>query len=236
MDKQEHQTTQPPVDLTRRRLTQGGLAAPVVLATLASKSALAAAPYNCTISGKLSGNTSSHGTDQPCAIGRSPGYWKHPGPPVNHTWCTWDPNQAFGGSSYDGAVLPDTFYWATKPMNPNKKVWVLPGASGATQAKLVEVLDSSFVQSNSGNSGQPYAALARAVIATVQNFCVHAPDYAIRAGEAIQMYVSVYNTGSYEVKPGVFWSAGCCTSYLESLYTLETGEAPWGSNSGCVGL
>lgn len=235
MDKQEHQTSQPPVNTTRRRLTQGGLAAPVVLASLASKNALATAPYNCTISGKLSGNTSSHGTEQPCAIGRSPGYWKHPGPPVNHTWCTWSPTQAFGGASYDGATLPDTFYWAPKPGKPSKKIWVLPGTPGATQAKLLEVLDASFTSGGSGNEGKPYAALARAVIATVQNFCVHGTDYGIRASEAIQMYVSVYNTGKYEVKSGIFWSAGCCTYYLESLYTLESGEDAYGT-PGCVGL
>jgi hypothetical protein len=77
MDKQERQTTPPTVNTARRRLAKGGLAAPVVLATLASKNALAAAPYNCTISGQLSGNTSSHGDPVDCSkLGRSPGFWK----------------------------------------------------------------------------------------------------------------------------------------------------------------
>jgi hypothetical protein len=236
MDKQEQQSKQPSVDATRRRLTQAGLAAPVVLATLASKNALAAAPYNCTISGMLSGNTSSHGKDQPCAIGRSPGYWKHPGPPVGHAWCCWNPDQVFGGSAYDGATLPDTFYWAPRPGHADQKVWVAPGSFGATQATLVQVLDASFTNGGSGNDGKPYAALARAVIATVQNFCVNGTDYAIRASEAIQMYISVYTSGHYEVKTGVYWSASCCTYYLESLYTLESGENNYGTSSGCVGL
>ena len=48
----------------RRRLTKGGLAAPVVLASLASKPVLAdfnfGVPWICTLSGQLSGNMSGH--------------------------------------------------------------------------------------------------------------------------------------------------------------------------------
>ncbi len=55
----QHDPTPP--NPSRRRLTKGGLAAPVVLASLASKNAFAAAPYLCTISGAMSGNLSPHG-------------------------------------------------------------------------------------------------------------------------------------------------------------------------------
>jgi hypothetical protein len=55
------ETEKKPVDLTRRRLAKGSLAAPIVLATLTSKNVLAAAPYQCTISGQLSGNASPNG-------------------------------------------------------------------------------------------------------------------------------------------------------------------------------
>jgi hypothetical protein len=58
-------------DVLRRRLTRGGLSIPVVLATLGSRPVLGAAPYNCTISGQMSGNTSSHGEPVPCRIGAS---------------------------------------------------------------------------------------------------------------------------------------------------------------------
>ena len=69
--------TQPQVNEQRRRLTRGGLAAPVVLGTLLSRPVLGAAPYNCTISGQLSGNVSSHGTPINCkTLGLSPGFWK----------------------------------------------------------------------------------------------------------------------------------------------------------------
>jgi hypothetical protein len=55
----------------RRRVTRGGLSIPVVLATFGSRPVLGAAPYNCTISGQLSGNTSSHGAPLPCGMGQS---------------------------------------------------------------------------------------------------------------------------------------------------------------------
>jgi len=59
----------------RRKLVKGGLASSVVLATLASKPVLGAVPYNCTISGQLSGNTSSHGV-APCnSLGKSSAEW-----------------------------------------------------------------------------------------------------------------------------------------------------------------
>ncbi|MEO8249858.1 MAG: hypothetical protein ABI589_10850, partial [Burkholderiales bacterium] len=65
-----------PTNLSRRRLAKGGMAAPVVLASIASKNAFATAPYLCTISGKMSNNMSPHGpagsTTQPnCKIGGS---------------------------------------------------------------------------------------------------------------------------------------------------------------------
>lgn len=70
------QDSLPQIDEQRRRLSKGGLAAPIVLGTLLSRPVLGAAPYNCTISGQLSGNTSSHGKPVPCnTLGKSPGYW-----------------------------------------------------------------------------------------------------------------------------------------------------------------
>lgn len=51
-----------PSNPARRRLAKGGLAAPVVLASLSSKNAFAAAlPYHCFVSGKLSNNMSPYG-------------------------------------------------------------------------------------------------------------------------------------------------------------------------------
>ena len=72
------ENTHPQVDEKRRSLTKGGLAAPIVLGTLLSRPVLGAAPYNCTISGQMSGNVSSHGAPVDCnTLGLSPGFWKN---------------------------------------------------------------------------------------------------------------------------------------------------------------
>ena len=65
--------TRPQVNEQRRRLTKGGLAAPVVMGTLLSRPVLGAAPHHCTISGQVSGNMSTHDQSILCStLGRSP--------------------------------------------------------------------------------------------------------------------------------------------------------------------
>lgn len=75
-DKQDanDQTTAPGVDQSRRKFTGAGLAGSGVIFTLASKPVMGS-NYWCTGSGGMSGNTSSHGTQQPC-LACTPGYWK----------------------------------------------------------------------------------------------------------------------------------------------------------------
>lgn len=70
MDKPELTPPRLP-DEKRRQLVRGGLAAPIVLGTLASKQALGGgASYGCSVSGKWSGG-STHGTAPNCKIGKS---------------------------------------------------------------------------------------------------------------------------------------------------------------------
>ena len=214
MSDHEIKSEHPQPDALRRQLVKGGLATTVVLATLTSKQVLGAATYNCTISGKMSGNTSGHGQNQACGIGLSPGYWKFPNSPQYHTWPagSWTPSTLFYGATCGGASFVNAF-----PAYPGKTLLQVLGTTG-------------------GNSSRPYAALARAVVATVLNSVKFAPNYAISGSEAIQMYNSVYSTGTYQPKPGVSWGAGCCTAYLESLYQLASGETAYGSTAGCTGL
>jgi len=75
-----NETPREPVNINRRRLAKGGLAAPIVLATLASKHALADPLYACTVSGKLSNNTSPHGPNpggvtSTCDTGNTAAEW-----------------------------------------------------------------------------------------------------------------------------------------------------------------
>ena len=59
-------------DELRRRLAKGGLAAPVVLASLASKQVLGSTPYSCTISGQISGNMSGQVQTSCSSLGSGP--------------------------------------------------------------------------------------------------------------------------------------------------------------------
>jgi len=101
------QDTLPQIDEQRRRLAKGGLAAPIVLGTLLSRPVLGAAPYNCTVSGKLSGNTSSHGAPVICyTLGKSPGYWGNQA--GTHPWTPLNKNALFNAvfaDAYPGMTL-----------------------------------------------------------------------------------------------------------------------------------
>lgn len=69
------QNTRPQVDEQRRRLTKGGLVAPVVIGTLLSRPVLGAAPHNCTLSGQMSGNVSTHEQGDCSTLGLAPSYY-----------------------------------------------------------------------------------------------------------------------------------------------------------------
>lgn len=69
----------PPTDpvMSRRRFARGGFAATALLGSLPSTPVLGQDVfYNCTLSGKLSGNMSHHGVVDCTTLGRSPDYWR----------------------------------------------------------------------------------------------------------------------------------------------------------------
>jgi hypothetical protein len=105
MSEQKSDSTQPTqaevVNTSRRRLTTAALAGPVVLGTLASKQALGAVPYQCTISGQISGTGSVRPQEAVVcsSLGRSPGFWK------NH-WSCWGIDGVVNGITVRGAFRP----------------------------------------------------------------------------------------------------------------------------------
>lgn len=209
MDKQEKQTTQPLADPTRRRLTQAGLAAPVVLATLASKNALAATPYNCTVSGMLSGNTSSHGTPVPCnTLGVSPGCWKSP-----HVCGT--------ASTYSNTRWPGPY----KPSTPFKTAFSSYPAGFDTKTMLQGL--------STGGGGN--IAFARAAIASLLNSLRFAPDYPLSPDQVQKLFNATCNGGTItlsNVFPGITgttaWGMSDVKKYFESLYGGNSDQCPAG--------
>lgn len=191
-------------NLSRRRLARGGLALPVVLATLASKPVLGAAPYNCTISGALSGNTSTHGEEMRCSsLGRSPGYWK------NHAsvWPNFAPNTAFKD------VFADAYWWISQNANA---VELCPAQylNCSPDPTLIQVLTSTAGMRPNLN----YPALGRAAVASLLNAYQFAPDYPLTPAQVVAMFNAVYLGGTYQVNPTTSWNAAQVMIYFESLY------------------
>jgi hypothetical protein len=112
---------QPQVNEQRRRLAKGGLAAPIVVGTLLSRPVLGAAPHNCTISGQLSGNVSTHEQGICSTLGVSPA-----------TWVDKESNLIRKNAQFAAVGFTDT-YWAKN--GSNKLITTEPckqqGARGA---------------------------------------------------------------------------------------------------------
>jgi hypothetical protein len=197
----------------RRRLAKGGLAAPVVLATLASKPVLGTEniPYHCTISGKLSGNTSSHHDTTNCqTLGYSPGYWKNhsswPAPMMSYSPAAG----ACVGSSPNVNQLFRTFF--ADVFRCNNGV-VGDASSGIKPATLLQVLNTG-----GGLNDTAILALGRAAVASRLNALLFAGTYPLTPQKVTDMFNAVCNGGSYQVNATTYWNASQVKTYFESLY------------------
>lgn len=192
MDKLKEQSPRLPVDATRRRLSQASLVAPVVLATLASKSALGAAPYNCTISGKLSGNLSSHGKPVSCKIGKSHGFWKN--------------IKAHSGDWAYAAIGPQDLFTKVGFFNqyPN----------GDTSKTMLEVL-----KLGGGAGTPPYEALGREAVCAYLNAFRFAPDFPLTGTQVVSMFNAAISPSGYIPVAGALpWDPEDVKDYFESLH------------------
>lgn len=212
------------VSASRRQFAKAGAAAPVVLGSLLSKPALAAQPYNCTISGQLSGNTSPHAGAAICkTLGSTPDVWK-----ATTAWPTGTlagnlPNNgcnfpsgtvkgtAFGGFSSGGFTLLDAFHYGSGGGTCNVYgIGDLPFAGATANASMLQVLNTT--------STAPLFVLGRATVATILNALSKPTDYPISAAQAVKMFNAVAQGGQYQVNATVFWDATKVLAYFQSLY------------------
>lgn len=221
-------------DLSRRRFTRAGAAAPVVLGSLISTPVLATGdrpPYNCTISGQMSGNVSQKPTTPDCKVlGKSPGYWKnHSGWPsgvtrgsLPSTTCAFTAEAPagtrFGLTSAGGSTFVDAFRYKAMGSGSSAECKVLDlgdtGFSTVTaKATLLQVLHTE-----GGLNDTTYKALGRAAVASLLNALAFTPTYPLSAKQVIDMFNAVYNGGTYQVNASTFWNAGQVKNYFESLY------------------
>jgi hypothetical protein len=211
----------PLINQQRRHLTKAGLAVPIVTSALLSRPVLGAAPHNCTISGKLSGNTSTHGELVDCStLGLSPGYWR------NHL-DVWSPLLY---EAKFNTVFEDAYWW--QPKNSNTFQLAKPNtANYFPDPTMVQIMGNGGGMDASKN----FPSLGRAAVASWLN-AYHQPNYPLTQLQVIALFNAVYDGGSYEVKPGAFWNAGCVICYFESLYNFEPGEQSECTPDSCAGL
>lgn len=216
------------VSASRRRFAKAGAAAPVVLGSLLSKPALATQPYNCTISGQMSGNMSPRPGKVDCkTLGKSPGYWKNAStwPPgalrgvLPNAACVFADNNkgtAFGGFAAGGQTLMDAFRY--KSASSQCAVYGYRDSTFGTcyaKASLLQVLNTP-----GGLNDSMIYALGRATVATILNALNIGPDYPVTPAQAIKMFNAVCPAGGkYQVNASVYWDENQVLAYFQSLYS-----------------
>lgn len=211
----------------RRRLARAGLAAPVVLGTLISKPVLGQVPYNCTISGQVSGNLSNPGDADCSVLGYTPTYWR------NNTWPTNSgllkgtlPNSAcnFSGSGIvEGTLFASAasgFTEAFRRNNVSGNCVVFDYENAAylnltRQATLLQVLHTDPLVS--GLPDTPAKRFGRAAVASLLN-SYQFPSYPVSTILARKIFNQIRAQGFFQVNASVQWNRDRSTLYLESLF------------------
>lgn len=190
-----------PVDINRRRLTRGGLATPVVLATLASKNALAV-PYQCTLSGKLSNNASPHGpkTSEDCHVGQGATYWS---------------TALLGDTNTFNAIFGVNLYYY-KPTKIGNSTMLEP----KTPATLLQVLTIAAVPNTAGYQPQELSFAKQAVV-LYKNAPVSGDVYPLTKQQVIDMFKAVIDNQNYTINAASIskaWTPADIRSYFNELY------------------
>lgn len=233
-----HQDTPQPLlpDNLRRRLIKGGISAPVVLATLSSKSVLGAAPHNCTISGQLSGNVSTHVQGTCSLLGKSPAHYGATAP-ANWPNAANDFLNPTTSNPRTFRATPFTFPATTRFLDAYEREKIsgggTPPVGTISPATSWDVLIGSPVIVPSGALNYswvlrartgffPNLALGSEALAAYMNAWDSAnnPNYPLSPADVVNMFNAVVITSSpgYLVAPGVYWSAEDVLSYLQNLH------------------
>lgn len=227
--KHEHLDRSPPSNPARRRFTRGGLAAPVVLGTLASKPILGqAGGLQCSVTGNQSGNTSVRGAQLACsASGVGPASWlasqSWPAPLTRGLLTNNNPDiQAASGTVFDGFILQgatnsftmsalfsQTATVSASSTTLNKAYNVNNGNASATMLQVL--MPAAKATASAGN------ALGIATVTSLLNAFSHA-NYPVSAAQIIAMFNAVSNGGTYMVGGVTPWDQSRVITYFQSLY------------------
>jgi hypothetical protein len=223
---QDTPETQEPslVDASRRRLTKAGLAAPAVMGLLASRQVLGAAPYQCTLSGFISGNTSPNGpaTTASCRTGNTRSDWLSA-----TSWTPYDKGTtgvsnsnscSFNGGHPAGSYFNTVTGTAAFFYNPNAACAVTTNNTAPnTAATMLQVLNTDPLSQTSEQF-----VLGRVTVVSLLN-SYNVPDYPVNAATIIDMFSHTFFGGTYLALGTVPWSRSNVIAYLTSLLTDLTG-------------
>lgn len=197
-------------DALRRKLVKGGVATPVVLATLASKPVLAVS-WNCTISGQLSGNVSSHG--EACTnvgLGKSGLVSTYPYPSnsmstISGLFPNLSTNYFFiAGTATDsgGTVSGGTLSFNSSGVPPG----------GSSAASINQILNLP------APSGSDYAVKALVLLLNAKGI-TDPSVYPLVQSQAERIYVAAATGGTFsDTNPTVDWSNAEVLHFIDLLY------------------
>ncbi|HNQ05158.1 MAG TPA: hypothetical protein PKH69_11175 [Thiobacillaceae bacterium] len=208
----------------RRKLTQAGLAAPVVIGTLASRRVLAQDAWNCTISGQVSGNISRPGKVTCSTLGRSPGHYAGLPPSA------WPSKSDF----VNNANNPRNFANTPNSQNPKfanafERYNTSNGNTG--NPTVLDVLQGDWdpssinrtlrVRQNLGFDASRGIELGQEAIAAYMNAADATngyPKFPIDRTQVVDMFNAVIHSGGRYDPTGVNWGIGDVITYFKSLH------------------
>ena len=201
----------PSVDANRRRLTKAGLAAPAVMGILASRQVLGAAPYQCTVSGQISGNLSVPGLDcSTLGLGFTGYSSTGSGWPACSNFfsgqCNTNNPRDFGQTPYSLSTrFADVF---TMPQNQNQ----------TRSATVVEVYNSAT--NLASTNGNITAEFGREALLALLNAFNNPNTFPLQPIEVVSMFNAIATTGSYNtgVINNTTWNGAMVLWYWKSLH------------------
>jgi hypothetical protein len=225
----------PQVDAQRRRFAKGGLAAPVVVGTLLSRPVLGATGHNCSISGQLSGNVSTHQQVTCSSLGQSPETWL-PAWPWGQSADFYNASRNTLAGARNFSATPNSlsvrFADAYRAADIDGTTPNLTRAATVLEVFLgyVPVYDTTFgyqpsadpkfqlrVRVGAGYS-DPGFELGKEAIATYRN-ATTAIDFPLTGPEVVTMFNAVIVAGgTYAVSSTVNWNASQVLAYFQSLH------------------
>jgi len=190
------------------------VAAPIVLATLASKPVLGAA-HNCTISGQVSGNVSTHAQGDCTMLGTAPTGWFLP---ASWPQCTY----FFTDCSTGHPVAADARLFNASPEGGGLPKFVdAYNNSVSSAASVYEVLIGTGITPKgpfvaSAELGREAVAALLSSLDPTKGY----PSYPVSPADVIYMFNSVATAGgTYTPYPGATpWDAVNVLNYFKMLH------------------